>query len=585
MLKYLPIFGNEQLLRLFRYLPPYKWYLVGAGLAMVAGGAASSLIALILGKLTDMGFYQKDSIMLYLAPLALVGISILHGGSQYLSSFLLVRVSQGILLEVRTLMFSRMVRWSDELFMKHRCAEIQAKFINEASTALVQAAKVMTTMIRDSIQIICLIAVLIYHNWMLTLVTFVVAPLLALVLRWVNTRITSLTRQTQSTVGKLLGSIQETYQGGRVVKIYDGYAFETQRFRAINEHLKNLLLRAQRVSAAATPLTQLIAMSGVSVVVVFALTQAQMGLLTIGEFTTFLAALLLLMPPIRHLSTLNGSTAAMTAAAESLFRMIDEEPEKDPGTKTLENYRGGVRFENVSFTYPEKEKPAVSNFTLDVKPGEVIALVGSSGSGKSTLINLIPRFWAPTKGEIYFDGVPQSEITLASLREQIALVSQEVVIFDDTIAANIAYGCQDKVSKADIERAAQAAALTDFIKGLPEGLDSPVGANGNQLSGGQRQRISIARAFLKNAPIILLDEATSALDTESERHIQTSLDSLLEGRTAFVVAHRLSTIVNADRIVVMKDGEIVEVGTHAELLAKKGLYEHLYSIQFASSKM
>lgn len=585
MLKYLPIFGNEQLLRLFRYLPPYKWYLVGAGLAMVAGGAASSLIALILGKLTDMGFYQKDSIVLYLAPLALVGISILHGGSQYLSSFLLVRVSQGILLEVRTLMFSRMVRWSDELFMKHRCAEIQAKFINEASTALVQAAKVMTTMIRDSIQIICLIAVLIYHNWMLTLVTFVVAPLLALVLRWVNKRIKSLTRQTQSTFGKLIGSIQETYQGERVVKIYDGYAFETQRFRAINEHLKNLLLRAQRVSAAATPLTQLIAMSGVSVVVVFALTQAQMGLLTIGEFTTFLAALLLLMPPIRHLSTLNGSTAAMTAAAESLFRMIDEEPEMDPGTKTLENYRGGVRFENVSFTYPEKEKPAVSNFTLDVKPGEMIALVGSSGSGKSTLINLIPRFWAPTKGEIYFDGVPQSEITLASLREQIALVSQEVVIFDDTIAANIAYGCQDKVSKADIERAAQAAALTDFIKGLPEGLDSPVGANGNQLSGGQRQRISIARAFLKNAPIILLDEATSALDTESERHIQTSLDSLLEGRTAFVVAHRLSTIVNADRIVVMKDGEIVEVGTHAELLAKKGLYEHLYSIQFASSKM
>ena len=585
MLKNLPIFGNEQLLRLFRYLPPYKWYLVGAGLAMVAGGGASSLIALILGKLTDMGFYQKDSVVLYLAPLALVGISILHGGSQYLSSFLLVRVSQGILLEVRTLMFSRMVRWSDELFMKHRCAEIQAKFINEASTALVQAAKVMTTMIRDSIQIICLIGVLIYHNWMLTLVTFVVAPLLALVLRWVNKRIKSLTRQTQSTFGKLIGSIQETYQGERVVKIYDGYAFETQRFRAINEHLKNLLLRAQRVSAAATPLTQLIAMSGVSVVVVFALTQAQMGLLTIGEFTTFLAALLLLMPPIRHLSTLNGSTAAMTAGAESLFRMIDEEPEMDPGTKTLENYRGGVRFENVSFTYPEKEKPAVSNFTLDVKPGEMIALVGSSGSGKSTLINLIPRFWAPTKGEIYFDGVPQSEITLASLREQIALVSQEVVIFDDTIAANIAYGCQDKVSKADIERAAQAAALTDFIKGLPEGLDSPVGANGNQLSGGQRQRISIARAFLKNAPIILLDEATSALDTESESHIQTSLDSLLEGRTAFVVAHRLSTIVNADRIVVMKDGEIVEVGTHAELLAKKGLYEHLYSIQFASSKM
>ncbi len=584
MRKYIPILSNEYLLRLFRYLPPYKWYLVGAAAAMVAGGGASSLIALILGKLTDMGFYQKDSIVAYLAPLALIGISILHGGSQYLSSFLLVRVSQGILLEVRTLMFSRMVRWSDELFMKHRCAEIQAKFINEASTALVQAAKVMTTMIRDSIQIVCLIAVLIYHNWMLTLITFVVAPLLALVLRWVNKRIKSLTRQTQNTFGKLIGSIQETYQGERVVKIYDGYEFETQRFRRINEHLKDLLLRAQRVSAAATPLTQLIAMSGVSVVVVFALSQAQRGVLTIGEFTTFLSALLLLMPPIRHLSTLNGSTAAMTAAAESLFRMIDQEPEKDPGTKVLNGYKGAVRFDHVGFAYPGKEKPAVSNFSLDVKPGEMIALVGSSGSGKSTLINLIPRFWAPTEGEIYFDGVAQSELTLESLRRQIALVSQEVVIFDDTIAANIAYGCQDKVTQADIERAAEAAALSDFIKGLPEGFNTQVGANGSQLSGGQRQRISIARAFLKNAPIILLDEATSALDTESERHIQKSLDSLLTGRTAFVVAHRLSTIVNADRIVVMKDGQIVEVGTHDELIEKKGLYEHLYSIQFASSK-
>ena len=584
MRKYIPILSNEYLLRLFRYLPPYKWYLIGAAAAMVAGGGASSLIALILGKLTDMGFYQKDSIVAYLAPLALIGISILHGGSQYLSSFLLVRVSQGILLEVRTLMFSRMVRWSDELFMKHRCAEIQAKFINEASTALVQAAKVMTTMIRDSIQIVCLIAVLIYHNWMLTLITFVVAPLLALVLRWVNKRIKSLTRQTQNTFGKLIGSIQETYQGERVVKIYDGYEFETQRFRRINEHLKDLLLRAQRVSAAATPLTQLIAMSGVSVVVVFALSQAQRGVLTIGEFTTFLSALLLLMPPIRHLSTLNGSTAAMTAAAESLFRMIDQEPEKDPGTKVLNGYKGAVRFDHVGFAYPGKEKPAVSNFSLDVKPGEMIALVGSSGSGKSTLINLIPRFWAPTEGEIYFDGVAQSELTLESLRRQIALVSQEVVIFDDTIAANIAYGCQDKVTQADIERAAEAAALSDFIKGLPEGFNTQVGANGSQLSGGQRQRMSIARAFLKNAPIILLDEATSALDTESERHIQKSLDSLLTGRTAFVVAHRLSTIVNADRIVVMKDGQIVEVGTHDELIEKKRLYEHLYSIQFASSK-
>lgn len=575
-----PVLSNPYLMRLFRYLPPYKWYIAGAAAAMAAGGGASSLIALILGKLTDMGFYQQDPIVAVLAPIALIGVAALNGGSQYLSSYLLVRVSQSIMLEIRTLMFERISHWGDALFFKYRCAEVQAKFINEASTALSRAASVMTTMIRDSIQIVCLIGVLIYHNWKLTLVTFVVAPLLAAVLRWVSKRMKKLTTQTQQTFGELLGTIQESYQGERVVKIYDGYDYERDRFRAVNEKLKDLTLRTQRVEAAGTPLTQLIAMSGVSVVVVYALAQAQSGALTIGEFTTFLSAMLLLMPPIRHLSSLNGTTAAMTAAAESLFKVIDEEPEKDPGEKTLVDYRGAVRFENVGFSYPNTDKPAVKNFSLDVKPGEMIALVGSSGSGKSTLINLIPRFWATTSGEIYFDDVPQSELTLASLRRQIGLVSQEVTIFDDTIAGNIAYGCRDKVTREDIERAAEAAALTDFIATLPQGLDTPVGANGSMLSGGQRQRISIARAFLKNAPILLLDEATSALDTESERHIQKSLDSLLKGRTAFVVAHRLSTIVNADRIVVMREGEIVEIGTHEELLEKKGVYEHLYSIQF-----
>lgn len=575
-----PVLSNPYLMRLFRYLPPYKWYIAGAAAAMAAGGGASSLIALILGKLTDMGFYQQDPIVAVLAPIALIGVAALNGGSQYLSSYLLVRVSQSIMLEIRTLMFERISHWGDALFFKYRCAEVQAKFINEASTALSRAASVMTTMIRDSIQIVCLIGVLIYHNWKLTLVTFVVAPLLAAVLRWVSKRMKKLTTQTQQTFGELLGTIQESYQGERVVKIYDGYDYERDRFRAVNEKLKDLTLRTQRVEAAGTPLTQLIAMSGVSVVVVYALAQAQSGALTIGEFTTFLSAMLLLMPPIRHLSSLNGTTAAMTAAAESLFAMIDEEPEKDPGEKTLVDYRGAVRFENVGFAYPNSDKPAVKNFSLDVKPGEMIALVGSSGSGKSTLINLIPRFWAATSGEIYFDDVPQSELMLASLRRQIGLVSQEVTIFDDTIAGNIAYGCRDKVTREDIERAAEAAALTDFIATLPQGLDTPVGANGSMLSGGQRQRISIARAFLKNAPILLLDEATSALDTESERHIQKSLDSLLKGRTAFVVAHRLSTIVNADRIVVMREGEIVEIGTHEELLEKKGVYEHLYSIQF-----
>lgn len=578
-MKNIPILSNPYLMRLFRYLPPYKWLIIGAATAMVVGGGASSLIALVLGKLTDMGFYEKDASVIYWAPIALIGISIIHGGSQYVSQFFLVRVSQNVLIQIRTMMFERVLRWDSRLIQENQCARVQAKFINEASTALSGAASIMTTIIRDSLQIVCLVCVLVYHNWRLTLLTFVVAPLLAIVLRWVNKRIKKLTTQTQNIFGQLIGTLQESYEGQRVVKIYNGYEYESKRFYEVNSTLKDLLLRTQRVKAAATPLTQLISMSAVSVVVVVALLQARAGDLTMGEFTTFLSAMLLLMPPIRHLSTLNGSTAAMTAAAESLFQLIDEEPEKDPGTRELTNYQGNVRFENVSFTYPGQEKPAVKNFSLTVKPGEMIALVGSSGSGKSTLINMIPRFWAPTEGDIYFDDVPQSEMTLASLRSQIALVSQEVVIFDDTIAGNIAYGCKDKVTREQIERAAEAAALTDWIRTLPDGLDTKVGNAGNRLSGGQRQRISIARAFLKDAKILLLDEATSALDAESERYIQESLKSLMQGRTSFVVAHRLSTIRDADRIVVMNQGEVSEIGTHEELLEKGGEYAHLCHLQ------
>ena len=580
MLKKFPIFNDPYLMRLFAYLPPYKWYLVGAALAMAAGGGSSSLIALVLGKLTDMGFYEKDPAVAMWAPIALIGISILYGGSRFLSDYFLAYISQEILLKIRTLMFERVLSWSDASFLKHRCGEVQSKFINEASVALSGASRVMTTMIRDSVQIVCLIIVLFYYNWLLTLVTFLVAPLIALVLRWVSKRVKAITSESQKNFGVMIGAIQESYFGERVIKIYNGTQYERDRFYLVNKRLRTLSLKSQKVQAAGTPLTQLVTMAGVSIVVVFALNQAQNGILTFGEFTTFLSAMLLLMNPVRSLSSLNGSTAAMSAAAESLFKFIDEEPEKDPGIKELDRVKGALRFENVGFTYPESNKKAVERFSLDVKPGEVIALVGASGSGKSTLIHMIPRFWAATEGEIYFDGIPQSEVTLASLRRQIALVSQDVILFDGTIAENIAYGCRETVSEEDILKAAEAAALTDLLEKLPDGINTQVGAAGSMLSGGQKQRISIARAFLKNAPILLLDEATSALDTESERHIQQSLNTLMKGRTTFVVAHRLSTITGADRIVTMRDGRIVEVGSHQVLMEKKGLYEHLYSIQF-----
>ena len=379
----------------------------------------------------------------------------------------------------------------------------------------------------------------------------------------------------------LANVIREGYSGQRMVKIYGAYDYEEERFTKFNGKMKKLALRRKAVSASGTPMTHFVSMCAVSIVVVVALLQAQHGMLSLGEFITFLSALLLLMTPIRHLSSLNGSTAAMSVAAESIFEMLDEAEEADPGQTELKKTRGDVRFERVSHQYVGADRPSVQNFTLDVKAGETVALVGASGAGKTTLINLIPRFWVPTSGEIYFDGVAQSSVTLKSLREQISLVSQDVVLFDDTIAANIAYG-NEKATREEIEAAAKAAYLMPFIETLPQGLDTMVGEAGSKLSGGQKQRISIARALLKDAPILLLDEATSALDTESEKYIQQSLDELMKGRTTFVVAHRLSTIIGADKIVVMKDGQIQEVGKHQELLDKKGLYAHLYSIQFAT---
>ena len=476
-------------------------------------------------------------------------------------------------------MFEREIRWPAENYQKYTSGIVMSKYINEASTALGGAAVLLTTIVRDSLQLVALLGLLIWHDWKLTLVTLVVAPLIAVILRWVNKKTKKYGLQTQTALGNMMNTVLEAYQGQRIIKIYDAYEKEQTRFRRVNELLYSISMRMQAVGAAGTPLTQFVTMAGVSIVVVVALLQAQAGHLTLGDFITFLSALLLLMNPVKKLSALNGSLARISAAAESLFSTMDEAIEKDPGNAELPQIKGAIRFENVGYRYAGAERLALSDVSFEVKPGETIAFVGASGAGKTTLINLIPRFWQPTEGEIYFDGIPQSTVTLKSLRQQIALVSQDVVLFDDTIAANIAYGMEN-VSEEDIRKAADAAYLTPFIRELPEGLNSPVGPAGQKLSGGQKQRISIARALLKNAPILLLDEATSALDTESEKYIQLSLDRLMKGRTTFVVAHRLSTIMGADKIVVIKEGRICEMGRHEELLAKKGAYAHLYNIQF-----
>ncbi len=569
--------------RLFSHVIRYKKWLAVAMVAMVVTAGSSSLIAILVGQLTDKGFYEKDPTAIWWAPGALLVISLAYGISSFVSAYFLQIISQDILCKFRTQLFSRVLRWPASTYQKRNSGMVVSVFINQAGTALGTATELMATIFRDSLQIVALLCVLFYHNWQLSLVSFVVAPFLALIIRWVGKKTRRYGGGYQKSLAELTSVVQEGYKGQRMVKIYDAYNYEQQRFMGANELMRKLSVRMKAVSGAGTPMTHFVSMCAVSIVVVVALLQSQHGMLTLGEFITFLSALLLLLTPIRHLSSLNGATSRVRVAAESIFEMLDELEEQDPGENELKEIRGDVCFERVSHQYAGADKPSVKDFSLEVKAGETVALVGASGAGKTTLINLIPRFWVPSSGEIYFDGIAQSSVTLKSLREQISLVSQDVILFDDTIAANIAYG-NETATRKQIEEAARAAYLMPFVETLPKGLDTQVGEAGSKLSGGQKQRISIARALLKNAPILLLDEATSALDTESEKYIQKSLDELMKGRTTFVVAHRLSTIIGADKIVVMKNGQICEVGRHDELLQKKGLYEHLYNIQFASKQ-
>jgi subfamily B ATP-binding cassette protein MsbA len=577
-----PIFFRDPIfLRLFRSVIAHKGALTIAVLAMAVTASTEWAITQLTGQLVDKGIVERDAAAGVWLPLAFVGVFVVRGLASFGSTFLLNRVSQFVLIDLRAAMFDKLLAWPQSAFENMPSGIVISKFINEATNALNLAADVMTTAVRDSLSLLVLLMVLFYYNWQLTLVTLVVAPLIAVALRAFSGRLRRLSLDNQAMLGEMTRAVQEAHEGSRVIKVYGGQQQEGERFAAINQRLRRYATKMQVVWSASTPVTQVIAAIGLAVVFGIALWQARTQQLSVGNFVTFLTAALLLLAPLRHLAALNGPLARMLAAGESVYGLIDSGEEAETGTREIERARGRIELDRVHFGYAGAAQPAVTGITLDVAPGEMIALVGPSGAGKTTLINLLPRFIDPTAGEIRLDGVPIRELTRASLRRQMALVSQDVVLFDDTIAANIAFGATRGVTPERIRAAAEAAYLLPFIESLPEGFDSRIGENAVKLSGGQRQRLSIARALLKDAPILLLDEATSALDSESERYIQASLERLMKGRTTFVVAHRLSTIEAASRIVVLDAGRIVEIGTHAELLARGGLYSHLYSIQFA----
>ena len=569
---------DPALTRLFRYALPYKWQLVMASVWIVGAASMSSLTATLLGRLTDLGFYEKESWVIAAAPATLIGVTLLYAVSTVMSTYLLTKISQSMLVTLRTELFARILHWPFVNYQSHSTGLVCSKFVNEANIALGGAVSAAIILVRDSLQIIALFAVLFWQNWQLTLVALVVGPVGALIMRAISQRTKRIVKASQAAIAGILSRVQESYKAERLVKISDTYDFEMDRFRTINQKIRRTELKRQIMQGLGTPVTQVITMSGVAVVVAYALFEAQAGRLTIGEFITFLSAMMLLMPPLQHLAGLNATFASISVAAKSIFDTMDEAVEDDKGTVELKDVKGAIEFKDVHLTYPGTTREAIKGVTLSVRPGEHVALVGLSGSGKSSMVNLVPRFWSVTSGAVTVDGVNVEDCTLTSLRNHIAVVSQNVILFDTTIRENIAYGMSE-VSEVAIEKAVEAAALTEVVAALPKGLDTPVGEAGGLLSGGQKQRISMARALLKDAPILILDEATSALDSESENQIKEALETLMRGRTCLTVAHRLSTIDRADRIVVMQDGVIVEEGTPAELMAKGGAYARMVRLQ------
>jgi len=567
--------------RLLRYVKPYWGVFALSILGMLITAATEVAMPVSLKPFLDGTFVDKDPFLMKWVPVALVAIFVLRGIGAYIGTYASAWVGNKVVMDLRDIMFRRMLALPLGYFHDNTTGNLISRFTYDVTQVTGAATSVIMVLVKDSVTLIGLLAYLLYVDWKFTLLSLIMVPPIAVVVRYFNIRLRKMSRATQHVMGDLTQVLQETVECNKVVKIFGGHDYEAKRFADTSNRLRGFTMKQTAAAAANVPIVQVLAAVAVAVVVYYATVKAQSDATTVGSFVSFLAAMLMLTAPLKRLTGVAEHLQRGLAAAESVFALIDEEPEKDEGKVELERARGDIRFERVTFRYPRAEQPALLGVILAIRPGETVALVGSSGSGKTTLANMVPRFFHPASGRITIDGHDLESLSLASLRRSIALVSQEVALFNDTVAANIAYGQTAGASRESIERAAQAAHALDFIRAMPQGFETLIGENGVRLSGGQRQRLAIARTILKNAPILILDEATSALDSESEKHVQAALEQLIQGRTTIVIAHRLSTIEKADRIVVLDKGEVAEVGTHAELLAKGGIYTRLYSIQFA----